>query len=244
MTDTLIPLAEHFHSIQGEGRHTGLPMHFLRFPGCNVGRAQGHVLAPPGFKNPVEWNGFASKPLVVLPNSEVAKVCTDFTGAHFFCDTDYEQHEEMPLDELVAETYETTVCFTGGEPLLHQKKPWFKELFQKFKQNDVQVHVETSGTIVPKLEFDWLTVSPKDGWQHGCIAVANQLKFLVSPEHDSYSFLDEVARHMSPLCEVYLSPIFDPNALVRANLDYAFEILKTYPGWHLGMQWHKFLNLR
>lgn len=237
----LVPLAEHFHSVQGEGRHTGLPMHFLRFAGCSVGRIQPHQIDPKGTE---EYAGFKCKALTVLPNGERAKVCTDYTGSHFFCDTDYNQHEEVAREELVKETWEYVACFTGGEPLMHQGKLWFKALFEALRYAEVAIHVETSGTIIPTLNYDWLTVSPKEHWLPEVVQAANQVKFLVDPSHDSESFICGVAKYLLPDCEVYLSPIFDPNNLVQANLDYALELLREYPGWHLGCQWHKFLGVR
>ena len=232
MEDLKVPLAEHFHSIQGEGAYTGLPMHFMRFPGCTVGRTRASVY---GQSTSPEQPYFP-----VLQTGAEAKVCTAFTGQEFWCDTDYEKHEEAPVSQLLNETFETAVCFTGGEPLMHQQKPWFKLLLTETK---AAVHVETSGTIVPLFEFDWLTVSPKHGWLPEAVAKADQVKFLITAD-TKLEKLFEVLEHASPGVLVYLSPVFDPNQLVQANLERCFEILKTRPDWMLGCQWHKFLGLR
>lgn len=228
----LVPLAEHFHSIQGEGAFTGLPMHFLRFPGCSVGREQARTLL--GSDPPKD-------PFVVLPNESVAKVCTAFDGQEFFCDTDYEKHEEADAQTLLTETYESVMCFTGGEPLLHQTKGWFAYLMSHRDMTDV--HVETSGTIEPMFVFDWLTVSPKKGWKPEVIAKADQLKFLVTPDTNVVE-LESIVQYAKQDCRVYLSPIFDPNSLVPENLETCLDILSLHPEWLLGCQWHKFLNLR
>lgn len=57
------------------------------------------------------------------------------------------------------------VVITGGEPLLNQRKPQFVELLQGFKDEGVELHCETNGTIVPNADmvrlFDHFMVSPK-----------------------------------------------------------------------------------
>jgi organic radical activating enzyme len=245
MADELrVPLAEHFHSIQGEGHHVGLQMHFLRFPGCNVGKEQQHLICSPTVPDAEHVNGIWTKVLKVLPNGNSAKVCTDFTGSHFFCDTDYAVRELLDADDLINETYEDAVCFTGGEPLMHQHKQWFKSLYHKFKMNGTAIHVETSGTIMPLLPFDWLTVSPKEDWKPEAIAKADQIKFLVQEDTHVSNYMDEIIEYIKPDCKVFLSPVFDPNVLNKANLDYALELLRDNPCWRLSCQWHKFLNLR
>jgi organic radical activating enzyme len=35
----LLPIAEHFYSLQGEGFYSGIPAYFIRLAGCNVGCA-------------------------------------------------------------------------------------------------------------------------------------------------------------------------------------------------------------
>lgn len=37
MSATLLPVMEHFYTLQGEGLHTGVPAYFIRLGGCDVG---------------------------------------------------------------------------------------------------------------------------------------------------------------------------------------------------------------
>jgi organic radical activating enzyme len=174
-------------------------------------------------------------------------VCTAFTGQEFFCDTDYTKHTEVDADALVAETHETTACFTGGEPLLHQTRAWYKYLYTRLHQAGKEVHIETSGTIRPLLNYDCLTVSPKVSWLAATVSAADQLKFLVTADlalDTLEEFILEIAYLAQPACKIFVSPVFDPNTLVQENLQGALELLKRHPHWRLSCQWHKFLNLR
>jgi len=202
-------------------------MHFVRLPGCSVGKEQAeHCFEPSG--------------LVVLPTGKAAKVCTAYDGAEFFCDTDYGKHESATIEFLLQDTWEPVICLTGGEPLMHERQAWFKQLVQQWMG---EVHVETSGTILPTLNYDWLTVAPKQGWLTDTIGLADQVKFLVTPQ-TQLKRLIEIAKHAKDGCLFYLSPVFDPNELVRENLEACFKLQRSMPHWRLGCQWHKFLGLR
>lgn len=233
MNKLTVPLAEHFHSLQGEGAYSGLPMHFLRFPGCSVGRTSAHKYATD-----------SDAVIPVLPSGAEAKECCDFSGTHFWCDTDYDKHEEETVERLVEETFETTVCFSGGEPLIHQSTEWFDRLYSELTIRKKRIHIETSGTIFPKYPFHCLTISPKAGWRYDVISQAHQVKFLITKE-TSLSLIDEIASAASAECQFFLSPVFDPNALVRENLDWAVMLLQQrYRSWRLSVQVHKWLELR
>lgn len=72
----------------------------------------------------------------------------------------------LTVQEIVDRTPESALLIvTGGEPLLNQKKPQFVELLQHYKDNGVELHCETNGTIVPNADmvrlFDHFIVSPK-----------------------------------------------------------------------------------
>lgn len=207
-------------------------MHFLRFPGCSVGRAPNRQ--------------FSSKPgltIPVLPNGAQPVTCHTFDGKSFWCDTDFSKREECRIESLVAETFERVLCFTGGEPLLHEDQEWFQDLFAECKMKGKQVHVETSGTRVPRTLFDWITVSPKYNWKPEAVKLANQVKFLVT-KNTSLKEIESVVRAANSMCQFFLSPVFDPNELVRENVDKCFELLREFPGWRLSIQVHKFLGVR
>ncbi len=133
-------IKEIFRSIQGEGYNTGIESVFIRFTGCNF------------------WNGRA--------DDRVGAICD-------FCDTDFigidgENGGEYNLHDLV-ETVEKVwkssfsiqkknVILTGGEPLLQVDE----DLVNLLKKRKYEVALETNGSILTKLNFDWVCVSPKD----------------------------------------------------------------------------------
>lgn len=219
-----IPLSEHFHSIQGEGFWTGTPMHFLRLPGCSVGRS-------------MEKAGEPRPP--ILPTNKFAWQCRTWDDRPFWCDTDFNKYEEVELDELLAETWEEHICVTGGEPLIH------KEIVQTFVDTAYKIHIETSGTIEYTHSSAWITVSPKYNCLDAMLERANEIKLLIGkrPYGIPWIVLDS-----KPL--VYLSPINDvPNVPGQPlgdpnNLRICMDLLRQHPNWKLSVQLHKYLGLR
>ena len=57
------------------------------------------------------------------------------------------------------------VVISGGEPLLQQKKAGWADLLAKFKEEMIDVHIETNGTITPNLvslqRIAHFSISPK-----------------------------------------------------------------------------------
>lgn len=57
------------------------------------------------------------------------------------------------------------VVITGGEPLLHQRQPAWTRLLTKLARADVDIEIETNGTLTPTAETCdlgvWWNVSPK-----------------------------------------------------------------------------------
>jgi organic radical activating enzyme len=236
-----IPLAERFHSIQGEGFWTGTSMHFIRLPGCTVGVPT------------------ADAPMLTGPEKKAAWRCTAFSGEAFWCDTDFHRYLEEESEAIFKDTHERHICLTGGEPLMHRK---VVDFFRTQCQiQNIQLHIETSGTIDMWWEADlhpltahgsndkrdpWLTVSPKKGWTPYMIRFAAEVKLLVHPSFDEAS-LDSMFRNHT---RVYLSPInnigsgglYHPDS--GAALDRCFELLRLHPDWKLSVQLHKYLSVR
>lgn len=129
----MIFLVEHFYSIQGEGRYTGVPSLFFRFGGCNM-----------------RCEGFGC-------------VQTTQSGEEVLgCDTVYAVNREhfaskwIPITKSeqllhVMELYElpegVDVVLTGGEPLLNYDDPIFVEFITKLITQKHRVTFETNATI-------------------------------------------------------------------------------------------------
>lgn len=219
-SSTTVPIAETFHSLQGEGLYTGTPMHFVRFAGCSVGKPQTGK----------------GEPQVHLKTGKLAWECHTYDGRAFWCDTDFNKYKSMTIDQILEETYEEHLCITGGEPLLHPDV--INHLVVRFKG---LVHIETSGTIDIPFPYQrgrlWVTVSPKHGYKQTMIDRADEIKLLV----DKY-FDDTKAPTGKGL--VYIQPINGEMYIDKYNVDMCVELLKKHPQWRLSMQLHKILGVR
>ncbi|WP_456382812.1 7-carboxy-7-deazaguanine synthase QueE [Hydrogenimonas sp.] len=130
----MIPLVEHFFSIQGEGRYVGSPSVFLRFGGCNL-RCPGFGLHEIGGE-------------MVGGCDTVRAVDAKRFGKRW---------ERVETGDLigVVESYRTPldytpdVVITGGEPMIHATDPGFYGLVEWLVSEGFRVTVETNATIAP-----------------------------------------------------------------------------------------------
>lgn len=131
----MLYLVEHFYSIQGEGKHTGVPSLFFRFGGCN--------LTCPGFGC-----------------SEMTPDGREVVG----CDTVYavdrkgfgelwQEVEELQTLIWIMNGYRlpphVDVVLTGGEPLIYANEPIFVEFIDYLIGQGHRVTFETNATIAP-----------------------------------------------------------------------------------------------
>jgi len=236
-----VPLAEHFHSLQGEGYWVGTPMHFLRLPGCSVGRTvtSGDVIEVDRIDE------LSQQP--VLSTGKRAWLCRTWGGHPFWCDTDFGKYQEVELSDLLSETWEQHICITGGEPLIH------KEVLSAIEQavflsNTIKgLHIETSGTILRRKDSwkVWITCSPKVGYLPDVVRTADELKLLIHSDSPD-SFPAEAYSHP----RVYLSPIngvgahqYLDSGLSLESFNRCRELLRSHPTWRLSVQLHKYLGL-
>lgn len=235
-----IPLAEHFHSIQGEGYWTGTPMHFIRLPGCNVGRKVKRATF--GENEGKLHEDVVAGQVPLLTTGESAWLCKRYDGRPFWCDTDFNKHGEEELDALMGETFEYHICLTGGEPFLHPEI--ITALEEQCKVKGKMLHIETSGTLfgIPLDPFTWITVCPKEGCKS--LIPAQEVKLLVGPRG-----LGELPPGIEHHQHVYLSPINSvgfggDRDIDKQSLEQALKILKLHPEWKLSVQLHKYLGVR
>ena len=143
-------ISEIFHSIQGEGRYTGVPSLFLRFWGCNF-----------------ECRGFGDAPMPDAPVETLANFPVAETG----CDTEYAWNsayrhlsEELTAAEICDRLEAlmprfkhpqslqwTHLVVTGGEPMLSQTA--LAEVLKMLKARDNLprfITIETNGTQLPR----------------------------------------------------------------------------------------------
>lgn len=170
-----LPVIELFHSIQGEGIHTGVPSIFLRVTGCNLRCV---------FKDSICDTSYTSfKP-----------------GKPIFRDLDELEDEIRSMKAKYMNT--THLVITGGEPMLY--KEGIKELLERIKDLNFYVTVETNGTlgVIEGLlrDFSYVnlySVSPKLS-----TSVDYECKFLTPRQRDSHA---ETRINYSQLAEYFKS---------------------------------------
>lgn len=222
------PVAENFHSVQGEGRWTGTPMHFIRLAGCSVGKPQQTLTQGPG-------------DFPILKTGKPAWLCHTYDNRPFWCDTDFNKYKEMSIEDILSETYEEHICLTGGEPLIHDLLP----IINVFRSQGT-IHVETSGTIHPEwlnyrtLRNPWITVSPKKDVLASVVECAAELKLLVDGSFDIGKVPLFILKHP----EVYVQPINEELKINRDNLQLCLDLLRENPTWKLSVQMHKLIGVR
>lgn len=231
-------IAETFHSIKGEGLYYGVPMFFIRFAGCNVGR-QGKA------NMQVRSSEF---PLLSVEGT----TCTAYDGRQFGCDTDYKSYQTLDLDDEAAveaffsDIWEQRVVLTGGEPMAQAAA--FQRLMSDCRMRGKMPHIETSGSIDLHIPEDaaWVACAPKAGYYDSMLWRANEIKLLVDDRFSMSKVPKPCFEH--PL--VFLCPInigvengyYAPND--RHNLELCLQYVKQQPNWRVGFQLHKLIGVR
>lgn len=186
-----IAYSEIFHSIQGEGRYTGVPTAWIRFFLCNL-QCDGF-----GQKNPKDTSTY------VLPYQTVditkIKRLEDLPVFKYGCDSSYSwakkfkhlqhkgtprqivqriresmYHQKNPSGHFNFNNVQQHMCFTGGEPLMkHAQKAAYEIIDAMATDGDFPLFItwETNGTqeLTPEfLEYfrlypgeKFISVSPK-----------------------------------------------------------------------------------
>jgi 7-carboxy-7-deazaguanine synthase len=164
-----------------------------------------------------------------------------------FCDTEFEQFEEMDLGSVVGQvtqlggTTHDLVVITGGEPLRQNIAPLCEALLAE----GLRVQIETNGTLWRELPQGVnIVCSPKisDGKYHpirpDLLARVDALKFIVSADDADYRTVGEVGQAGTTI-PVYVQPMdaYDP-AKNTANAAHALALAQAH-GYRLSMQMHK-----
>jgi len=205
---------EIYHTLQGEGFHTGRPAVLARFAGCNL------------------WSGLeADRSTAICQFCDTDFVGTDGPGGGKFANA-------ALLADAVAATWDHSetsprfVVLTGGEPLLQLDPPLLNELHAR----GFEVAIETNGTLPVPAEVDWICVSPKAGAP--LVHTSGHELKLVYPQDDAApdAFVDLEFEHF------FLQPMDGPER--ERNTELAFEYAARDPRWKVSIQTHKVLGLR
>ena len=160
-----------------------------------------------------------------------------------WCDTQYSfdlSHARwMSAKEILEENPmpHRHVVITGGEPTLYDLESLVRELHKANKY----VAIETNGTnpVPQEWGIDWITASPKpaSGFTLGCHV--DELKYVIDDEFRIESIAEQ---NNLPEGRIYLQVESGrPESALKA-----YDLINRYPnlGLRLGIQLHKFLNVR
>jgi 7-carboxy-7-deazaguanine synthase len=163
-------------------------------------------------------------------------------GCHW-CDVkeswNAELHPPTKIDLIVknASIYADTIVVTGGEPLM-----WDMTLLtQKLKDNNLRVHIETSGAYPLSGIWDWICLSPKKNKLPTKTVYdnADELKVIIYNKHD-FVFAEEQAENVNSNAILFLQPEWSKNEeMTPLIVDY---VMKN-PKWRVSLQTHKYLNI-
>ncbi len=163
-------------------------------------------------------------------------------GCHW-CDVkeswNAELHPPTSTELIVANAkkYADTVVVTGGEPLT-----WDMTLLtQKLMENNMRVHIETSGAYPVSGSWDWFCLSPKKNKLPvaDAYAIANELKVIIYNKHD-FIFAEEQASKVNDKAILFLQPEWSKKEeMTPLIVDY---VMKN-PKWRVSLQTHKYLNI-
>ena len=207
---------ELYFTLQGEGAQTGRAAVFLRFAGCNL------------------WSG--------LERDRTTAVCdfcdTDFVGTDGPDGGKFEGPQALAAavrhcwDENAGDSSgRPLVICTGGEPLL-QLTP---ALIAALHDQNLDIGVETNGTLKAPDGIDWLCVSPKADAPLNQTS-GDELK-LVYPQEKALPerFADLNFRHF------FLQPLDGPE--ISRHTAAAVAYCKAHPQWRLSLQTHKLIGI-
>jgi len=163
-------------------------------------------------------------------------------GCHW-CDVkeswNAELHPPTGIDLIVnnASKYSKTVVVTGGEPLMWDMSALTKSL----KDNNLSVHIETSGAYPLSGTWDWICLSPKKNKlpTQTVYDNADELKVIIHNKHD-FMFAEEQAEKVNSKAILFLQPEWSKKEeMTPLIVDYVMN----NPKWRVSLQTHKFLNI-
>jgi organic radical activating enzyme len=163
-------------------------------------------------------------------------------GCHW-CDVkeswNAELHPPTPTDLIVsnAKKYANTVVITGGEPLMWD----MTQITQKLKQQNLHVHIETSGAYTLSGEWDWICLSPKKNKlpTQTVYDNANELKVIIHNKHD-FIFAEEQAQLVNSNAILFLQPEWSKKEEMTPQI---VDYVMNNPKWRVSLQTHKYLNI-
>lgn len=177
----------------------------------------------------------------------VPSVFVRFSGCNLacsFCDTAHASGTMMTAQEIAdainAYPQAPLIVLTGGEPSLFVTDEFISYLKTATGK---RIAMETNGTHAVPSNIDWVTLSPKTGFQgadaHPCILTeCHELKVVYLNQNlDMYSHIKAEHRFLQP-CFV------EDKEMCATNIKACVEAVLAHPEWRLSLQTHRILNIR
>jgi organic radical activating enzyme len=148
-------------------------------------------------------------------------------------------HPPTEIQTIVSgvKKYSNTVVVTGGEPLMWPMDP----LTDALREEEIQIHIETSGAYPLSGTWDWFCLSPKKNKLPiaEAYAIADELKMIVYNK-DDLRFAEEQAAKVRQECKLFLQPEWSKRERVMPLL---VDYVLNNPKWKVSLQTHKYLNI-
>ena len=163
-------------------------------------------------------------------------------GCHW-CDVkeswDHNQHQFIEVEDLIKDVKEHTsnVVITGGEPLMWD----LSELTKRFKENNIKLHLETSGAYDMSGNWDWVCLSPKKKMlpKQEIYSKANELKVIIY-NNDDFKFAIQESEKVSSKCKLFLQPEWSKFHIMK---DKIAQFVMKNKNWNVSLQIHKYLEI-
>ena len=163
-------------------------------------------------------------------------------GCHW-CDVkeswDHNQHQFIEVEDLIKDVKEHTsnVVITGGEPLMWD----LSEFTKRFKENNIKLHLETSGAYEMSGNWDWVCLSPKKKMlpKQEIYSKANELKVIIYNNND-FKFAIQESEKVSSKCKLFLQPEWSKFDIMK---DKIAQFVMKNKNWNISLQIHKYLEI-
>ncbi|MCQ2289526.1 MAG: 7-carboxy-7-deazaguanine synthase QueE [Muribaculaceae bacterium] len=178
-------------------------------------------------------------------NTGTASVFIRLSGCNLrctFCDTRHNHGTIMSLPQIVDEVMKypqaPLIVITGGEPTLQVDEA----LIQALHLTRKRIAIETNGTRPVPAGIDWLTLSPKQGFEGGdsqpCILTqCDELKVVyLGQDLAQYNHITATHRYLQPCYS-------DDDQARQQSIKDTVKAVLTHPEWRLSLQTHRILNI-
>ena len=163
-------------------------------------------------------------------------------GCHW-CDVkeswDPKIHPHTSIDDIVFNVKKSsnTVVITGGEPLMWNMSP----ITRLLKDNNINIHIETSGAYKFSGNWDWICLSPKKNKNplNEIYSKADELKMIIY-NLDDLKFAEIESKKVSNSCLLYLQPEWSKREKIMPII---VDYVMRNPKWKVSLQTHKYLNI-